>query len=247
MDGFTIRDEHDYGDISVTTILTKSSNVGASKLALSLNAHDLPRFFGHFGFGRDVNINFPGTSGGSLPLRTYWSNAERAALAYGYGLSVTALQLAHAYAALANGGVMVPLSLLRESSMPEGTRVVSAKVSKELVRMLETVVTREGTASRAQVPGYLVAGKTGTAHKTNGSGYASDQYVGVFAGMAPVPDPRYVTVVMINAPQGQAYYGGLVAAPVFSDVMASVLRIMQVDPQHPDQRYADVRISEGQS
>lgn len=247
IDGFTIHDERNYGMIDVTTILTKSSNVGASKLALSLDAHDLPRFFSHFGFGRDVNINFPGVTNGYLPLRTRWSDAERAALSYGYGLSVNALQLAHAYAVIANKGVMEPLSLVRVDDAPAGQRVISGQVAAELVRMLETVVTRDGTASRAQVPGYQVAGKTGTAHKTSGGGYASDQYVGVFAGMAPAPNPRYVTVVMINDPQGKAYFGGLVAAPVFSQVMATVLRVMQVDPDHPDQRYADAQVAEGRS
>lgn len=247
VDGFTIRDEHNYGMIDVTTILTKSSNVGASKLALSLDAHDLPRFFSQFGFGRDVDINFPGVSNGYLPLRTHWSNAERAALSYGYGLSVNALQLAHAYAVIANHGVMEPLSLQRVDDAPAGKRVISTKVASELVHMLETVVTKEGTARRAQVPGYQVAGKTGTAHIASGGGYASDQYVGVFAGMAPAPNPRYVTVVMINDPQKKAYFGGLVAAPVFSQVMATVMRVMQVDPDHPDQRYADAQVTEGRS
>src|SRR3546814_850071 len=139
VDGFTIRDEHNYGMIDVTTILTKSSNVGASKLALSLNAHDLPRFFSHFGFGRDVNINFPGVTNGYLPVRTHWSNAERAALSYGYGLSVNALQLAHAYAVIANKGVMEPLSLVRVDEAPKGQRVISGQGSSERVRLLEKV------------------------------------------------------------------------------------------------------------
>lgn len=247
VDGFTIRDHRNYGLIDVTTILTKSSNVGASKLALSLNPHDLPRFFSLFGFGRDTGINFPGTSNGDLPLRNYWTDAERAALAYGYGLSVTALQLAHAYAVLANDGVMVPLSLLKVEQAPEGRRIISARVAHQVVRMLETVVTDRGTASRARVPGYQVAGKTGTAHKAARGGYAESQYVGVFAGMAPVPDPRYVAVVMINAPEGKSYYGGLVAAPVFSDVMATVMRVMGVDPQLPGQHYASARVEEGRS
>ncbi len=244
VDGFTIRDHRNYGMIDITTILTKSSNVGASKLALSLNPHDLPRFFSHFGFGRDVHINFPGARNGYLPFRTHWTDGERAALSYGYGLSVSTLQLAHAYAAIANDGIQMPLSLLRVKHPKEGRRVISSKVANQLVAMLETVVSRRGTARRAKVPGYRVAGKTGTTHKSSSGGYDLDEYVGVFAGMAPAPNPRYVTVVMINEPDW-GFYGGFVAAPVFSKVMQTVMRIRQVAPNEEDQRYASVYMAGG--
>lgn len=247
VDGFTIRDDRNFGLIDVTTILTKSSNVGASKLALSLNPHDLPRFFSQFGFGRDVKVNFPGASNGYLPVRTHWTDGERAALSYGYGVSVTTLQLAHAYATLANGGVMVPLSLLRVDKPPKGHRVIKAKVAHEVVDMLETVVSNRGTARRAKVPGFQMAGKTGTAHKSNAGGYAENHYVGIFAGMGPIPNPRYVTVVMINDPRQHSYFGGRVAAPVFAQVMATVMRDMQVDPSHPDLRYAGIPLKGGES
>lgn len=238
VDGFTIRDHRNYGMLDVTSVLTKSSNVGASKLALSLDAQSMANFFAQLGFGQDLDVSFPGASRGSLPLKVRWSKAERAALSYGYGLSTTVLQLAHAYAALANDGVMLPLSLEKVTAPPVGRRVVSQQVAHSLIAMLETVVGEQGTARLASVPGYRVAGKTGTSHKASGGSYSTDQYVGVFAGVAPAPEPRYVTVVMIDAPKGSSYYGGLVAAPAFSRVMAEVMRIRKVDPQPDDLRYA---------
>jgi cell division protein FtsI (penicillin-binding protein 3) len=226
----TIRDHRNYGVIDITTVLTKSSNVATTKLALSMGQQVLPGLFEQFGFGQATGIRFPGESNGMLPFRAKWRDIEQATLSYGYGLSVTALQLAQAYAVLANGGVKMPLSLQRVSVLPEGQRVIQAETSRTLVNMLETVVSTEGTARTAAVSGYEVAGKTGTVHKVAAGGYAEDRYIGLFAGMAPASDPRIVTVVMIDDPQGGAYYGGLVAAPVFSKIMTGVLRTLQITP-----------------
>lgn len=246
LNGYTIRDDHDFGVLDVTGILTKSSNVGASKLALSLKAHALPQFFSDLGFGKTPAIRFPGVSDGALPFREHWSRAGRAALSYGYGISATTLQLAHAYSVIANEGMMVPLSLVRVDAAPNGHRVMSAKVANELVHMMTTVVSDEGTAPRAKVPGYKVAGKTGTARKASAGGYGN-LYVGIFAGMAPVPNPRYVCVVMVNAPHRGSIFGGTVAAPVFSNVMSTLLRVRQVKPHHPDQLYAVNNVEENRS
>lgn len=234
----TIRDHRNYGVIDVTTVLTKSSNVGTSKLALAMDPQALPTFLERFGFGQSTEIDFPGESEGLLPLRTRWRDVERATLSYGYGLSVSAVQLAQAYAVLANDGVKVPLTLRKRDALPEGEQVIGKETARQIVRMLETVVSHEGTARRAQVPGYQVAGKTGTVHKVVAGGYADDSYIGLFAGLAPASDPRIVTVVVIDDPRGEAYYGGLVAAPAFSNIMSGVLRTLHIRPDRPDGLFA---------
>ncbi len=230
----TIRDHRDYGVIDITTVLTKSSNVGTSKLALAMEPLALPNYLERFGFGQATAIDFPGESNGMLPLRSHWREVERAALSYGYGLSVSAVQLAQAYAVIANDGVKVPLTLKKVASQPAGEQVLGKPVARQLVQMLETVVSQVGTASRAQVPGYQVAGKTGTVHKVVSGGYADDSYIGLFAGLAPATDPRIVTVVVIDDPRSDAYYGGLVAAPAFSRIMGGVLRTLHVPPDRPE-------------
>ena len=230
----TIRDHRDYGVIDITTVLTKSSNVGTSKLALAMDQQALPDYLERFGFGRATGISFPGESDGLLPLRSQWRDVERAALSYGYGLSVSAVQLAQAYAVLANDGVKVPLTLKKVDGIPQGEQVLGKTTARQLVQMLETVVSRVGTARRAQVPGYQVAGKTGTVHKVVAGGYADDNYIGLFAGLAPATDPRIVTVVVIDDPRGEDYYGGLVAAPAFSNIMSGVLRTLHVPPDKPE-------------
>ena len=230
----TIRDHRDYGVIDVTTVLTKSSNVGVSKLALSMDAMVLPGYLERFGFGQRTGIDYPGESDGMLPLRARWRDVERAALSYGYGVSTTALQLAQAYAILANDGRRVPLSLLKVDQPPEGEQVIAPASAQSIVRMLETVVSIEGTASRAQISGYQVAGKTGTVHKVTANGYADDRYIGLFAGIAPASNPRVAAVVVIDDPRGESYYGGLVAAPVFSAIVGGVLRTLHVPPDKTD-------------
>lgn len=226
----TIRDHRNYGVIDITTVLSKSSNVATTKIALKMDAQMLPHMFERFGFGHATGIAFPGESDGMLPLRAKWRDIEQATFSYGYGLSVTTLQLAQAYAVLANDGKRVPLSLQRVETAPQGEQIISAKTAHTLVSMLENVVGVDGTARAAAVSGYEVAGKTGTVHKVTSTGYADDRYFGLFAGVAPVSDPRIVTVVVIDDPQGGDYYGGLVAAPVFSRIMSGVLRTLQITP-----------------
>lgn len=245
--GKTIRDHRNYGVIDVTTILTKSSNVGATKLALNMDDQALPSFFQSFGLGEATGVEFPGESQGVLPFRGRWRDIEQATLSYGYGVSVTALQLARAYAVLANDGVRMPVSLSRRDGQVAGERVVSSEVARSLVDMLETVVSREGTASRARVAGYKVAGKTGTVHKVTDKGYADDRYVALFAGMAPASDPRFVTVVVVDDPRGEDYFGGLVSAPVFSRIMEGVLRTLHVAPDGGTEHWAGGDVGEGRT
>ncbi|MEJ2685826.1 MAG: penicillin-binding transpeptidase domain-containing protein [Gammaproteobacteria bacterium] len=225
----TIRDDADYGMLDVTGVITKSSNVGATKIALSISPKRQWSMLTRMGFGETTGSGFPGEVSGRLPFYRNWPKVERASVAFGYGISVTALQLARAYAVLADGGVRHPVTFLKLDKPPVGHRVITAKIAREMRTMLETEVSRQGTGYKARVPGYRVAGKTGTVHKFIDGSYAKHQYISVFAGMAPASDPRLVMVVMINDPQG-VYYGGLVAAPVFSKVMAGSLRLLDVSP-----------------
>lgn len=226
-----IRDLGNYGVIDITTILTKSSNVGASKLALSMQPEVLVDTFRKVGLGEPSSLGFPGEQTGHLPFHSTWRPIELATLSYGYGVSVTALQLAQAYAVLANDGVKLPLSLIKVDEVPEGEQVIDPKISREVVSMLETVLGDKGTAKKARVPGYRVAGKTGTVHKTSkAGGYLDDRYLALFAGIAPASDPQIVLVVVLDDPKGESYYGGAVAGPVFSSVMAGLLRIKNIVP-----------------
>jgi cell division protein FtsI (penicillin-binding protein 3) len=229
---YLVRDHHNYGLIDVATVLQKSSNVGVSKIALTLQPETLWDFYLDLGFGVATESLFPGESNGRLPHFSDWSQFEQATLSFGYGLSVTPLQLARAYAVLANDGVRLPVTLLRQKreAIPQGQRVMRASVARTVVKMLEAVVSRQGTAPLAAVPGYRVAGKTGTAKKSVAGGYAEDKYLSLFAGLAPASNPRLVMVVMINEPGGEEYYGGLVAAPVFSRVMSDALRLLNIPP-----------------
>jgi len=228
----TIHDHSNYGKIDLTHVITKSSNVGASKIALSLEPEKIWGLFTRVGFGSVTASGFPGESSGLLSHYSRWHDIERATLSYGYGLSVTPLQLAHAYSIIAANGVSRPVSFVRQESAVAGERVFSAKVAKQLRKMMKTVVSTEGTGLKASVYGYQVAGKTGTIHKSTSGGYAEDRYIAVFAGMAPASNPRLVLVVMVNEPRGEDYYGGLVAAPVFSKVMSGALRLMDVPPDN---------------
>ncbi len=224
-----IRDHDNYGVIDIGTIITKSSNVGTAQIALSLPREALPQFYSRIGFGKSTGSGFPGESAGRLQPPERWRPVEIATMSYGYGLTVTALQLARAYAMLAAGGIERPVSFLKVDGPVKGERVLSAEVAHKLIPMMESVVTTDGTAIKAAVPGYRVAGKTGTAHKAQNGGYAADQYMSTFAGMAPASNPKVVLVVVMDSPNGQ-YYGGLVSAPVFSRIMAETLRLMNVEP-----------------
>lgn len=227
--GYTIPDTHNYGVIDVTTVLAQSVNVGASKIALSLERDQLWSVLARFGFGSVTGSGLPGESGGMLPHWQRWREVTQATLSYGYGLSVTPLQLAQGYAIIAADGVSRPVSFIAGETSP-GEQVVQSRSARSMRQMLEAVVQPDGTGRAAAVNGYRVAGKTGTARKAVAGGYASDRHIAVFAGMAPVENPRLVTVVVINEPRKQKYYGGAIAAPVFSRVMAGGLRLLNVAP-----------------
>ncbi len=230
----TIRDHRNYGVLDITGILTKSSNIGVSKLALEMGGDTLWSIYQQLGLGRPVGIGLPGEQGGKVAVTgNRWSDLETATLSYGYGLAVTPIQLAQAYQTLAHQGVKMPLSLVPQDNV-QGQRVIPTEIAKDVVDMLETVIGPKGTARRGKVEGYRVAGKTGTAHKVGVSGYQDDRYRSVFAGVAPVDNPKIVTVVVIDEPSGQEYYGGEVAAPVFSRVMQSSLRLLNVPPTQID-------------
>ena len=225
----TLLDPVNYGEIDLVTVLAKSSQVGTSKIALQLDDHAVRDVLQRFGFGRSTGSGFPGESAGLLPDRVTWRPIERVTLAYGYGLSVTPLQLAQAYSVLANDGEFHPASLLRQDKVLKGEQIISSERSRQVVKMLESVI-EKGSGKSAKIPGYSVAGKTGTVHKLVNGRYADDRYMAIFAGMAPASDPRLVVVVMINEPSSDHYYGGEVAAPVFSRVMSDALRLLDITP-----------------
>jgi cell division protein FtsI (penicillin-binding protein 3) len=232
---YTIRDVSRGGLLDLTNVLKKSSNVAISKIALDIGAMPVYNMMQSVGFGADTGLSFPGEQIGQLPMHRKWGEAETATLAYGYGLSVTTVQLAHAYAVLANEGRNIPLSLLRKDrKVAEGEQVIDAKISREVMGMLRAVVEEPGGGgARAQVPGYHVAGKSGTAKKlASGGGYTKSSYRSLFAGVGPVDNPRVAAVVVIDEPSKGGYYGGLVAAPVFGRVMAGALRMLNVRPDN---------------
>lgn len=225
-----VKDHHNNKDIDVATILQRSSNVGAAKIALMMDKKALWQTMDRLGFGRSVGVDFPGEVAGHLNDHRRWAQIDHATLSFGYGISVTTLQLAQAYAALANDGVLVPATLLKRDTPAQGQRVFKAATAAAVRRMLESVASDGGTAPEAAVTGYRVAGKTGTVKKLGANGYSDDRYVSLFAGMAPARDPRVVMVVMLNEPRGEKFYGGQVAAPVFSTVMGETLRLMNIAP-----------------
>jgi cell division protein FtsI (penicillin-binding protein 3) len=226
----TIHDTHDYGLINVSTVIAKSSNVGASKIALSLPPDRLWNMFHRVGFGTLSGADFPGETAGTLPDYHRWYPIDHATFSFGYGLSVSTLQLARAYAALAAGGELKPVSFVPVENAQEGERIMKAETARQVIAMLEGVVSDEGTGELARVPGYHVAGKTGTVRKSISGGYAEDKYVALFAGMIPATRPRLVMVVVINDPRSDKYYGGSVAAPVFSRVMSGAMRLLDIAP-----------------
>jgi cell division protein FtsI (penicillin-binding protein 3) len=242
----TVRDHRNYGLIDVAMVLKKSSNVGASLMALSLDPQTHVRLLSAAGFGVTTGSGFPGEAAGILPYRSHWSDIERATLSYGYGVSVTPLQLAHAYTVFANDGLLKPVTFVADGGRDlEPTRVLDARTARQVRAMLEGVVSAGGTGTRAAVPGYRVAGKTGTAHKAGNGGYAANRYLALFAGMAPASDPRLVMAVVIDEPSVDEYYGGLVAAPVFSRVMAGALRLLNVPPDDLDSLRGHMASAEG--
>ncbi len=229
----TISDAHPHGLLTVAQVIQKSSNVGVAKIASVFAPEEMWQMFDALGFGQPLRLGFPGEVGGRLrPFKT-WRPIEQATMSYGHGISVTLMQLARAYLAFARDGDLIPLSLTRLDSPPiAGKSIFSAQTAREVRAMLEMAVQPGGTAPKAQIPGYRVAGKTGTAHKLEGGHYA-ERYVAAFVGFAPVSDPRLVVAVMIDEPSAGKYYGGEVAAPVFAQVMAGSLRTLGVAPDAP--------------
>jgi cell division protein FtsI (penicillin-binding protein 3) len=227
----TVKDHHNLGTIDVTTVLAKSSNVGTVKIALSLKPQEMWAALDELGFGRVTGSGFPGESAGILTGHEHWRAIGQATMAYGYGLSVTPLQLAQAYAVLGAGGIRRPISLRMVDAPPAGDSVMPEQVAREVVRMLESVVSETGTARRAAIMGYRVSGKTGTAWKASETGgYSTKKYMAVFGGVVPSSNPRLAAVVIIDEPSDGAYYGGEVAAPVFASVMSGALRLLAIPP-----------------
>jgi cell division protein FtsI (penicillin-binding protein 3) len=229
----TIHDAHPQGLLTVSQVIQKSSNVGSAKMALSMSPQQLWTVFNQMGFGTPANIGFPGEASGKLRPYKSWRPIEQATMSYGHGISLSLLQLARAYTVFANDGEIKPVSLLKLKEVPVGQQVFSPETARSVLSMLESVTQPGGTAPRAQVMGYRVAGKTGTAHKLEGKGYAANRYVSSFVGMAPASNPRLIIAVMIDEPSNGQYYGGSVAAPVFSSVMSGALRQFAVPQDAP--------------
>jgi len=230
----TIHDAHTEGLLTVSQVIQKSSNVGSAKMALTLEPQYLWSVFNRIGFGTPTHIGFPGEASGRLRNYKTWRPIEQATMSFGHGISLTLLQLARAYTVFANDGELRPVSLLKLKDVPVGQQVFSAQTAHQIKDMLELVVQPGGTAPRAQVLGYRVAGKTGTAHKLGPGGYLADKYVASFVGMAPASNPRLIIAVMIDEPSNGSYYGGAVAAPVFSSVMAGALRMLAIPQDAPN-------------
>lgn len=228
-----VKDVHHYGSLDVTHILQKSSNVGVTKIALSVPPKKFWAFYNNLGFGQSLETSFPGEARGRLPDYRGWNAFEQATLSFGYGVATSTLQLGRAYLSLANDGVIPMVSLQKLNNPPETHRIMSAKTASTVRTMLESVVTREGTAIKASIPGFRVAGKTGTVKKSGAHGYTSSLYMSLFTGIAPASRPRLTMVVMVDEPSAGEYYGGAVAAPVFSSVMEGALRLLNIAPDQP--------------
>ncbi|MBT8128082.1 MAG: penicillin-binding protein 2 [Gammaproteobacteria bacterium] len=228
--GNSIRDTHNYGDLDVTGVIVKSSNVGISKIALSLDAEQQWGMYQKLGLGVETGSGFPGEASGRLSDNALRNNFERATLSFGYGVSVTSLQLARAYAVIASDGWLRPVTLLHKQQPARGEQIMSAETAATVRKMMQQVVSLKGTGKLAKVANYTVAGKTGTVHKFTAGGYAEDRYLSLFAGMVPAQDPKLVMVVMIDEPRNGEYFGGEVSAPVFSKVMAGAMRLLDVPP-----------------
>ncbi|WCE29271.1 penicillin-binding transpeptidase domain-containing protein [Vibrio sp. SCSIO 43137] len=227
--GSRVRDTSKVGKADLGTILKKSSNIGVAKLALDMPLDALLGMYSSVGFGVTTGVNLVGETEGIFPNRRRWSKFEIATLSYGYGISVTPVQLAHAYATLGSYGLYRPLHIIKDNQNERSRQVVDKKNARNVLEMLEKVTQKGGTATRAAVAGYRIAAKTGTSRKATAGGY-SDEYVAIVAGVAPVSKPKVAMVVVVNEPQGDQYYGGSVAAPIFSDVMKSTLQILNIAP-----------------
>ena len=232
LDKFTIRDTHNYGTLTVEGVVQKSSNVGSLKIAQRLTAQEMWETYAALGYGRKPDLAFPGAATGRVRHWKSWKPVEQATMAYGYGLSASLFQMAHSYTAFSHDGRVIPATLVKapDSVSVDGVRVFSEKNARAVRKMLEMAAGPGGTGQRAQTVGYSVGGKSGTARKQQGKGYASNKYRAWFTGMAPIDQPRIIVAVMVDEPSNGTYYGGTVAAPVFSEVVQQTLRIMGVQP-----------------
>lgn len=228
----TIGDAHRHGPLTVEQVIQKSSNIGTAKIALQMSPHEMWEFLDTLGFGQSPRIGAPGAAAGRLRAYRRWRPIEQATMSYGHGLSVSLVQLAHAYTVFARGGELVPLTLAPRDEPVEGARVLSPATVSAMLHMLELAVGPQGTAPKAQIAGYRVAGKTGTAHKVQDGRYVK-KYVAAFAGVVPASNPRVVIAVMVDEPRGKEYYGGDVAAPVFAKIAAETMRELRVPPDAP--------------
>ena len=236
----SIRDFRNYGEMDLTTIITKSSNVGVAKMALSMPIDTVWSYLQQMGLGQGTGIGFPGEAVGSLTAPREGQKAKIATMAYGYGLAVTSLQLAQAYQVLANHGLKKYVSLIKGTDTLPDEQILPASTANRVVEMMETVTLQGGTGTRAAIPGYRIAGKTGTVHKVGSRGYEYE-YMAVFAGIAPVSDPKVVAIVWVDSPSGREYHGGEVAAPIFSRIMGNTLRYLNVPPDNITQEVVDGR------
>lgn len=228
--GFAIKDAHAHGALTVAEAIQKSSNIGAARMAMQMQPRELWDMFSSVGYGQKPQISFPGAVTGKLRPYKSWKPIEQATMAYGYGLSASLLQMAHAYTTFANDGEVIPVSIMRQEQHAPGMRVISVETAREIRKMLQMAAGPGGTGPKAQTIGYSVGGKSGTAHKQEGKGYASNKYRSWFVGLAPIDKPRIVVAVMVDEPSNGLHYGGDVAAPVFSQVVQQTLRMLGVPP-----------------
>ncbi|HQY76964.1 MAG TPA: penicillin-binding protein 2 [Rhodoferax sp.] len=228
--GSTITDAHPHGALTVNEVIQKSSNVGTVKLAMQMQPHEMWEMFSQVGLGQKPQVPFPGVVSGRLRAYKTWRPIEQATMSYGYGLSASLFQLARAYSVFARDGSLVPVTLLKTAQQVEGVKVFEPRHAREVLHMLYLAAGPGGTAPKAQTMGYSVGGKTGTAHKQEGKGYAARKYRGFFVGVAPIDKPRIVVAVMIDEPSNGKYFGGDVAAPVFSETVQQTLRMLGVQP-----------------
>jgi cell division protein FtsI (penicillin-binding protein 3) len=228
--GSTISDSHPHGDLTVAEVIQKSSNVGTVKLAMQLQPREMWELYTQVGLGQRPQVHFPGVVSGKLRAWKTWKPIEQATMSYGYGLSTSLFQLARAYTVFARDGELIPLTLMKSDVPATGVRVLQPSTARQMRQMLHLVTINGGTAPRAQTMGYSVGGKTGTAYKQEGRGYAEHKYRSVFVGIAPIDQPRIVVAVMVDEPSAGRYYGGDVAAPVFSATVQQTLRMLGVQP-----------------
>jgi cell division protein FtsI (penicillin-binding protein 3) len=230
MGRYPIKDVHNYGTLDLTHVLQKSSNIAIAKVAMTMPPEHFWNVYSQLGFGSSAGVGFPGEASGALLDYQGWHEFDQAALSFGYGVSTSILQLARAYTALADDGVIHSVTLLKRDEDSEAKRIFKPETARKVREMLEHVISKEGTAYQARVEGYRVAGKTGTVKKATAGGYSEDKYFSVFVGMAPASNPRFIVAIVVDEPTGGQYYGGLVAAPAFSKVMAGALRVYGVEP-----------------